>query len=78
MDLFYSISGGMYPGEYRSTAVKVTNCQLVGDGYPSVVNWCLANFADWNHIEVQNRASFHVATINAAKVIPIFFGRKHF
>jgi len=78
MTLTFKITGGMYPYEYRSTAVKVTNCVAVGDGYPAVRNWCQSNFPDCNHISVEPKAVFHVATINAAHVMPVYFGIKRF
>jgi hypothetical protein len=77
MDLIYKITGGIYPGEYRSTAVKVINAETVGEGSKIVSNWCNANFDDANHIDVVHNARFHVATLNAYRIIPVYFGRKY-
>lgn len=75
MTLNFKITGGMYPGQYRSTAVKVTHCEAVGDGYPAVEKWYKANFQDWNHISpIHQPTAFHVAMLNAQIDIQMYFG----
>ena len=76
MTLYFKITGGMYPYQYRSTAVRVRYCETIGDGYPAVSNWCRAYFPDYNNISTIEPTAWFVATLNAQLDIPLYHGGK--
>lgn len=72
----FCITGGVYPGHYRSTMVSI-ECDTLDNGYNCVRIWCNNNFKDWNnivHCPSQSKALFN----NIKVVIPIhlFVSRK--
>jgi len=74
MNIVFQVTGGIYPGHYRSTSVEVLTDD-VELGNKSISNWGRINFPDWNHISKIN-SHYALYTINPISTIPVFKSRK--
>ena len=48
--MIFKITGGIYPSEYRSTTLNVSNAKNIPEGYMIAKAWCKSNFKKHNSI----------------------------
>jgi len=74
MSIVYQVTGGICPGNHRSTSVEVlTDDFELAD--KSICNWARTNFPDWNHISRLNIWNALI-TIEPITTIPIHTSKK--
>lgn len=68
------ITGGIYPGKYRSTSISVPTENLE-KAYESATEWAKKNFPDWNHMDrISIKAALH--QIPVSRKVSMFISRK--
>lgn len=76
MSIILKVSGGIYPGKYRSSSVEITGCDDLNQGYDSVENWAKKEFPDWNNISTESRIISPLVTIKPYTKTHIFISRR--
>jgi hypothetical protein len=68
------ITGGIYPGKYRSTSISVST-ENIEKAYESAKEWAKKNFPDWNHMDrISIKAALH--QIPVSNKVPMFISRR--
>jgi hypothetical protein len=69
------ITGGIYPGKYRSTSVCVPT-ENREKAFESATEWAKKNFPDWNHMDRISIEAAALHQIPVSRKVPTFISKR--